>query len=143
MRPISNKKLKDVTKSKSIRNMSGRLFVDVIVKSPMSYSRGEPIYMTTREIGEASGNMKDFDNIKFNAVDNAFHKHVSKGGKSPVILHEFVNYWIKYFDVADDRITSKRKKIRGKYRVITRKKGKIIGNEPWSYRRGVSTDDFF
>jgi len=127
--------LKDSTKylvkhgrvTKSILNLNGRLFIDVLLKSPNGF--------TSREIGEAQGNMRLIDRHSLSAELNSVYKHIKKGGKSGAKVIKLYDYWIIYFDT---RLDVKRVKVRGKYRSITRLRGRIVSNDNWSFKRTFS-----
>jgi len=138
---------KGVGATKQRLSLQGRLYVDCEI-----CSKNLGGFYCSREIGEASGNMRSgFDNIKFNAVDNAKVKHASRDkGRSGAVLKKIFDYWIVYFNDADARISRKRvyykpkkKGVRGQYRMITRFKGRIICNDPFSTRpKKLFVDDF-
>lgn len=131
---LSNIKLESagVKGTKTRLDLNGRLFVDCTIRSVTAIVRGEPLYRYSREVGMASGNIKrDFDNIKYNAMDNALYNHVRKTGRSGEVV-KIHNYWIKYFELADEKISMKRVRIRGKYYSEIRKNGKYYKRERWS-----------
>lgn len=138
-RKTTNEYLKERGSTKSIVSINGRLYIDCVVQSVV---RGS--LFTTREIGEASGNMKSFDFHYGNAINNAIYKHISKGGVSGARVIEVKDYWIKYFN---DEVSVKRKLVKKpdkiiqvppSSRIISRKKREIKEVKVKSYiRNGV------
>ena len=104
----SNKNLEFRKSTKSILPIQGRLFVDCLVQS-IKHRK----LFTTRESGNSSGNMNYFDNHYMNALENAIHKHYSKGGVSGAVVIKVFNYRIKYFndDVKIKRVIKREYKI--------------------------------
>jgi len=98
-RKTKNEYIKGYNKTKAIVSVQGRLFVDCLVQTV----KNGKLY-TTRQIGEASGNMKDFDRHYMRALDNAIYKHIDEvaeklnekisGGR---VINTY-NHWIKYFN---------------------------------------------
>lgn len=109
-RKTKNEYIKGYNKTKAIVSAQGRLFVDCLVQS---VNRGKLI--TTKEIGEASGNMKDFDRHYMRALDNAIYKHISSGGISGARVIKTYNHWIKYFN---DDVKVKREYVKPKQKVV-------------------------
>ena len=103
-RVMSNKEIKGYRSVKSIvKGVQGRLFIDCVVRSVVNNK-----FYTTREIGEASGNMSNFGELKYRAFENAIYKHISEGGKSGARVIKINNYWIKYFN---DDVSVKRERV--------------------------------
>jgi len=109
-RKTKNEYIKGYNKTKAIVSAQGRLFVDCLVQS---VNKGR--LKTTREIGEASGNMKDFDRHYMRALDNAIYKHISSGGVSGARVIKTYNHWIKYFN---GDVTVKREYVKPRQKVI-------------------------
>jgi hypothetical protein len=70
---------------------------------------------TTEEVGEASGNMSNFDLHYNRALDNAIYKHISKGGKSGARVIKILDYHIKYFN---DEVIVRRKLVKPKQKIV-------------------------
>lgn len=92
-RKQSNKELRETKKSKSLVSIQGRLYIDCLVQSITK--RGK---ILSRQLGENSGNMKDFNVIFDNAINNAIYKHMEEKGVSGGFVIHIYDHWIKYFN---------------------------------------------
>lgn len=106
---MSNKELENYNSRKGIVPIQGRLYLYCVVQSIVNMK-----LFTTSEVGESSGNMKNFDVHVFKAMDNAIYKHISRGGKTGARVIKVNNYEIKYFN---DDVKVKRKLVKS-YRVV-------------------------
>lgn len=105
-----NEYLQQRTSTKTIVNIQGRLYIDCTVQSVVYGS-----LFTTQEIGEASGNMQDFELHYNRAINNAIYKHIARGGVSGARVIHIKNYWIKYFN---DNVEVKRKYVKPPQKVV-------------------------
>jgi len=132
----------NIKPTRSIINAVGRLRIRAVVKNNKGYS--------SVEVGEVTGNMRNFDNLIFNAKENAIVKHLeryneliggsdfvyisgtTKFGSVKVLSVDVEDYEIYYFDK-----TLVRKRItRGnKYYTEVRSQGRIVSVQPFRFKR--------
>ena len=105
-----NKNLINKKKTKAILSLQGRLYIDCLV---VSYKRGQKII--SRQIGEDSGNMKNFDFHVQGAINNAIYKHMKEKNVSGGIVEIIYNYYIKYFN---DDLNVKREYVKPPQKIV-------------------------